>query len=123
MRLLNGLYAEAAFRKRGKLAVILEEFLRPDTLHDLDRLDDVFVPFFVDVRRTRSLELLGHPAASDADVDSSAGKVVPGRDLRRQDAGGAIGCVDYAHADPDFLSDSCQIGNERQPVQKLAPRS
>src|SRR6266849_4437714 len=84
MRLLNGLYAEAAFRKRGKLAVILEEFLRPDTLHDLDRLDDVFVPSFVDVRRTRSLELLGHPAGSDANVDPSARKVVPGRDLLGQ---------------------------------------
>src|SRR6266849_967215 len=87
MRLLNGLYAEAAFWKRGELAVILEELLGPDTLHDLDRLNDVFVPSFIDVRRTRGLELLRHPARSDANVDPSAGKVVPGRYLRRQDSG------------------------------------
>jgi len=80
-------YAEAAVRNRGELAVILEEFLSPDTLYDLDRLDDVSVASFEDVRRTRSLELLRHPAGSDANVDPSARKVVPSPDLRRQDPG------------------------------------
>src|SRR5262249_10076328 len=78
MRLLNGLNAEAAFRKRRELAVILEDLLRPDALHYLDRLDDMFVASFVDVRCTRSLELLRHPTGSDGHVDPSARKMVPG---------------------------------------------
>src|SRR5436309_2523042 len=44
VRLLKRLYAEATFRKRGEFAVILEKILHPDAVHDLDSLDDVFVP-------------------------------------------------------------------------------
>src|SRR5262249_40846738 len=84
MKLFDGLHAEAAFFERGKLTVIFEDVVRPDTLHDLDRLDDVLVPLLVDVRRTRGFELLRHPTRSDAYVDPSARKVVPGTDLGRQ---------------------------------------
>jgi hypothetical protein len=103
--------------------VILKELLRPNTLHDLDRFDNVFVPFFVNVSRACGLELLRHPAGSDSHIYPSARKVVPGRDLRRQDSGGPIRCVDYADTDPDLLGNARQIRNERQPLQPLASRS
>src|SRR5271155_5621554 len=103
MGFLNGLHAKAAFWKRSELAMILEEFLRPDALHDLDGFDDVLVPSLVNVRRTRGLELLRHPAGSDSYVDPAARKVIPCPDLSRQDSRGPIGCVDYAYSEPDLL--------------------
>ena len=67
--LLEGLRAEPAPVEVGELAVVLEQVVRPDALHDLDRLAHVLVPLGEDVRGARGRELLGHPAGPDAHVE------------------------------------------------------
>src|SRR5262249_57537250 len=48
-RLLDGLGSESAPIEVGELAVVLEEVVGPDALHDLDRLAHVLVPLGKDV--------------------------------------------------------------------------
>ena len=122
MRLLHGLGAEPASLEVGELTVVLEEVVRPDPLHDLDRLAHVRMPLGEDVGGTRGGELLGHPARADADVDAAAGEVVHGRHLRGEDAGGAIRRVDDAHADPHLRRLRGEPGDQRHALEQLAPR-
>src|SRR6185312_14350947 len=61
VRLLYRFRSEPASVEVGKLAVVLEEVVCPDALHDLDRLAYVLVPLGEDVRGTRGREFLGHP--------------------------------------------------------------
>src|SRR3954471_14694740 len=49
IRLLHGLHSEPAPVEVGELAVVLEQVVRPDALHDLDRFSHVRVPLREDV--------------------------------------------------------------------------
>ena len=60
----------------GELAVVLEELVGPDALHDLDGLPHMGVPSREDVRRARGGELLGHPAGAHAHVDPPVREMV-----------------------------------------------
>ena len=68
MRLLHRFGTKPGPLEVGELAVILEEVIRPDTLHDLDRVADVLVPLREDMGGARRGEppapgLLRLPAA------------------------------------------------------------
>ena len=81
VRVLYRFRSESASVEVGKLAVVLEEVVRPDALHDLDRFAYVLVPLGEDVRGARGREFLGHPPGSHAHVDPAVGEVVHGGDL------------------------------------------
>src|SRR4030095_2241405 len=100
VRLLYRFRSEPASVEVGELAVVLEEVVRPDALHDLDRLAYVLVPLGEDVRDARGRALIGHPPAPPAPVDPAVGEVVHGGDLRSEDAGRTEWRVDDAHANP-----------------------
>src|SRR5215471_17491165 len=102
VRLLYRLRAEPASVEVGELAVVLEEVVRPDALHDLNRLSHVLVSLGEDVRDARGREFLGHPAGPHAHVDPAVGEMVYGGDLRREDAGRAKRRVGDAHANPNL---------------------
>jgi hypothetical protein len=122
VRLLHGLRSEPAALEVGELAVVFEELVRPDALHDLDRLAYVLVPLRVDVRRAGGGELLGHPAGADTDVEPAVREVVDGGQLGGEDAGRAERRVDDAHADPDLRRLRGEPGDQRHALEELAPR-
>src|SRR5262252_8736346 len=102
VRLLDRLRSEPASVEVGELAVVFEEVVRPDALHDLDRLAHVLVSLGEDVRGARGREFLGHPAGAHAHVDPAVGEMVHGGDLRSEDARRTEWRVGDAHANPDL---------------------
>jgi hypothetical protein len=102
VRLLQRLRAETAAVEVGELAVVLEQVVRPDALHDLDRLAHVLVPLREDVRGARRGELLGHPPRPHTDVDPTVREVVMVA-IPQRDAGRANGVV--MPADPPGSSE------------------
>src|SRR5512147_630595 len=120
MRLLYGLRSEPASVEVGELAVILEEVVGPDALHDLDRLAYVAVPLGEDVRGARGREFLGHPPGPHAHVDPAVGEVVHGGDLRSEDAGRAEWRVDDAHANPHLRRLRGEPWDQRHALEPLA---
>ncbi len=119
VRLLYRLRSEAACLEVGELAVVLEQIVRPDALHDLDRLAHVLVALGEDVRGARRGELLGHPARPHAHVDPAVREVVDGGDLRGQDAGRAVWRVGDAHADANLGRLRGEPGDERPTLEPL----
>ena len=120
--LLRGLVSEPARLEVGELAVVLEEVVRPDALHDLERLAHVLVPFGEDVRRARGREPLGHPAGADTNVEPAAPEVVDGGELRGEGAWRAERRVDDAHADPQRGRLRGEPREQREALKPLAAR-
>jgi hypothetical protein len=118
--LLHGLGSEPAPVEVGELAVVLEQVVRPDALHDLDRLAHVLVPLREDVRGAGGRELLGHPPGADADVDPAVREVVDGGDLGGEHAGRPVRRVGDAHADPDLRRLRGEPGDQRPALEPLA---
>src|SRR5215469_563247 len=117
-RLLQRLRAEPAALEIGELTVVFEDIVRPDSLHDLDRLTHVLVPLRVDVRHACRREFLGHPARSDGNIEPAVRQVVDGCQLRGEDAGRAERRVDDAHADPDLRRLGREPGDQRHSLQE-----
>src|SRR5262245_30771840 len=120
VRLLDRLRAEPASVEVGELAVVLEEVVRPDALHDLDRLAHVPVPLGEDVRGARRREFLGHPAGPHAHVDPAVGEMVHGGDLRSEDAGRAEWRIGDAHANPHLRRLRGEPRDQRHALEPLA---
>src|SRR3954464_9375626 len=118
--LLDRLRAEPARVEVGELAVVFEEVVRPDALHDLDRLAQVLEPLGEDVRGARGRELLGHPAGPHAHVEPAVRQVVDRGELRRQHTRRAVRRVGDAHADPYLLRLRGEPGDQRPALIPLA---
>ena len=74
----------------------------------------------VEVGHARSVELLGHPARTDTDVEASTGQLVDRCAFRCKERGGAERRVRDAHADAHLLRAGCE---PRQQRPALEPRT
>ena len=113
--------SETGKREVRELAVVLEQVVGPDALHDLDRLAHVGVAALEQLRDAGGGELLGHPAGTDADVETTVGQVVLGREFGGEHTRRAVWRVDDAHAEPDLLRLGGQPGDQGHALEPLAP--